>query len=372
MPDVSPVVSPVSSPRARRAYVPPDELWPLFRAIATYRVLTVPHAHALVLSSLDEGRVDRTTRKRVKTLVDRGFLGVFTVAGRPPIRFLHLLRPAFARWPALEAFATDHARKPPTPDLAIFAWHKAALAIAARAAGYEVGRDLGALTALRRSLIDRQTARAAKLSGRHRDDAELVLRSLRQLPYLQPWTTHACEGCGLELPIDTQAPRFCPECGSTFRRHAVSTPHQCDRCGVRAERTGPHTVSGSPCAGVLRHVDYLPFDLAWKRAADGFAVQVLFADNPYRATQTQLDELPLRVLGQPRIEVVVRPSDDGSVFDRSTKSYFVRGARLRSVLRAFSEQDARIDSFPFWTTAAVAPDATYPEAHFRVIQKEEP
>jgi hypothetical protein len=184
-------VSAAATSRARRAYSPPDELWPLFRAIATYRVLTVPHAHELVLSSLKEGRVERTTRKRVKTLVDRGFLGVFSVPGRPPTRFLHLLRPAFARWPALDSVATDHVRKPPTPDVALHAWHRVALAVAAKGAGYEVGRDLGALTALRRSLIDRQTARVAKLSGRPREDAELVLRALRQLPYLQPWTTQA-------------------------------------------------------------------------------------------------------------------------------------------------------------------------------------
>lgn len=368
MPDVSVSSEPA---RSRRAYIPPDELWPLFRAIASYRVLTVPHAHDLVLSSLDKGRVDRTTRKRVKTLVDRGFLGVLSVPGRPPTRFLHLLRPAFTRWPELEAVVTDHARKPPTPDLAIHAWHRAALAVAARAAGYTVGRDLAALTALRRSLVDRQTARVAKLNGRSREDAEVVLRSLRQLPYLQPWTTQACEGCGLELAIGAPAPKFCPECGGAFRRHAVAAPHECARCGTRAERTGPHVADGTPCPGILRHVDYLPFDLAWKRAADGFSVQVLFADNPYRATQTQLDELPLRVLGQPRIDVVVRPSDDGSVFDRGTNSYFVRGPRLRSTLRAFSERDARVDSFPFWTTATVAPDAVYPEAYFRVTQREQ-
>lgn len=368
MPDVTSVAP---ATRARRAYVPPDELWPLFRAIATYRVLTVPHAHALVLSSLDEGRGDRATRKRIKTLIDRGFLGVVSLPARPPVRFVHLLRPAFTRWPALEALVTDHTRKPPTPDIAIHAWHRSALAIAARAAGYEVGRDLAALTALRRNLIDRQIARVAKLNGRSREDAELVLRSLRQLPYLQPWTTHACEGCGLELPIESPAPKFCPECGGAFRRHAVATPHECARCGQRAERTGPHVLDGTPCPGVLRHVDYLPFDLAWKKTATGFAAHVLFADNPYRSTQAQLDELPLRVLGQPRLDVVVRPSDDGTVFDRATGAYFVRGPRLRSILRAFSEQDARVDSFPFWTTASVAPDAVYPEAYFRVVNHRE-
>lgn len=356
--------------RRRRKYIPPDELLPLFRAVARYRGLTVPHAHHLVLAGLDGGRAMRTTRERVQTLVTHGFLDVLTLPARPPVRFLHLTRSSFSRFPVLETLVTDNARKPPPPDLAVHAWHRAALAVSARAAGFEVGRDLAALTALRRSLVDRQQARVQAAPENRRAELEQVLSALRRLPLLTPWTTSVCEGCGLELAINDDAPRFCPECGSSFRRHVVATPHECSRCGLLAERGGVHVVAGKACPGVLRHVDHLPFDVAWKKTASGYEVQVLLADNPFRAIQSQLDELPLRIVGQPKLEVVVRPSDDGSVFDRARSSYAVRGPRYRAILRAFSEKNAKADSFPFWTTATVASDALYPEANFRAVTHE--
>jgi hypothetical protein len=311
----------------------------------------------------------RTTRERVQTLVTHGYLGVMTLPARPPVRFLHLTRAAFTRWPILDALVTDNARKPPPADLAAHAWHRAALVVAARADGFEVGRGIGALTALRRNLLDRQQGRTAGANAQP-GDVGRVLQSLRQLPLLQPWTTNVCDGCGLELAVNVEAPRFCAECGSTFRRHVVATPHECRRCGLQSERGGAHTVDGAPCSGSLRLVDYLPFDLAWRKSATGYEVRVLLADNPYRSIQTQLDELPLRIVGQPKLEIVIRPADDGSVFDRASATFAVRGPRFRALLRAFSERSAKTDSFPFWTTATVAPDAIYPEAHFRVVTHE--
>lgn len=358
------------APGRRRKYVPPDELFPLFRAVATYRALTVPHAHSLVFATHDGGRAMRTTRERVQTLVSHGFLGVLALPARPPVRFLHLTRAAFTRWPTLEALVTDNARKPPPAELAAHAWHRAALAVAARADGFEVGRDLGALTALRRNLLDRQQTRLAAGPATQPGDAGRVLQGLRQLPLLQPWTTNVCQGCGLELAVNADAPRFCSECGSTFRRHVVATPHECARCGLQSERGGAHAADGAPCSGILRLVDYLPFDLAWRKSPTGHEVRLLLADNPYRSIQSQLDELPLRVVGQPKLELVIRPADDGSVFDRTAATFAVRGPRYRALLRAFSASSAKTDTFPFWTTATVAPDAIYPEAHFRVVSHE--
>lgn len=357
-------------PGHRRKYVPPDELFPLFRAVASYRALTVPHAHRLVFATQAGGRALRTTRERVQTLVTHGFLGVLTLPARPPVRFLHLTRAAFTRWPALEVLVTDNARKPPPADLAAHAWHRAALAVAARADGFEVGRDIRALTALRRNLLDRQQVRIAAAPNAQAGDAGRVLQGLRQLPLLRPWTTNVCDGCGLELAVNVDAPRFCAECGSTFRRHVVATPHECRRCGLQSERGGGHAAEGAPCSGTLRLVDYLPFDLAWRRSATGHEVRVLLADNPYRSIQTQLDELPLRIVGQPKLEIVIRPADDGSVFDRASSTFAVRGPRYRALLRALSASSAKADTFPFWTTTTVAPDAIYPEAHFRVVTHE--
>ena len=364
--------------RRRRKYVPPDELLPLFQSVAHYRALTVPHAHHLVLANFEGGRTMRATRYRLQNLATHGFLDVVSIPARPPVRLFHLTRSSFARWPSLETLVTDHTRKPPVPDVAIHAWNRAALAVAARAAGYETGRDLRALTALRRSLVDRQTAAVHAAPDRLRPQLERILQQLRALPLIQPWTVEACEACGVELPIPWDGQerkkdraKFCEECGGALRQHVVATPHECGRCGVRSERGGEHVVEGVPCPGTLRLVDYLPFDLAWKRTPQGYEVQILFADNPFRSLQTQLAELPLRIIGQPRMDIVVRPSDDGSEFDRVSQTFQVRGPRYRALLRAFSEASAKADAFPFWTTASVASDAVYPEAHFRVVTTNE-
>jgi hypothetical protein len=127
-------------------------------------------------------------------------------------------------------------------------------------------------------------------------------------------------------------------------------------------------VGGRSCSGASRQVDYLPFDLAWRQTGGRYEVQILLADNPYRSLQAQLDELPLRVIGQPRVPLVLRSSDDGTVFDRASGRYAVKGPRFRALARAFHEGTAKSDAFPFWTTATVVPDATYPDAHFRVLQ----
>jgi hypothetical protein len=153
-----------------------------------------------------------------------------------------------------------------------------------------------------------------------------------------------------------------------FHARIVESPHKCARCGLQDEHGGAHIAEGIACPGYLRLVDYLPFDLAWRRDASGaFDVRVLLADNPYRSVQAQLDELPIRTFDQPRVPIVVRPSDDGTVFDMATKTYLQRGPRFRQLLRAFDPDSSRPESFPFWMTAKLI-HAVYPEAHFRVLK----
>jgi len=359
--------------RAVRKYVPPDALLPLFRAVATYRALSVPHAHELVLRDLGGGvgRSDRNTRLRIATLIQRGFLASTNLPARPPLRLVYLTAPAFTRFPELLTITTENARKEPPFDVAVHAWTRAALAVGAKQAGFTVGRDLNALSALRRFLVDQQDARVQAATGKQRDGLTFVAQALRNLPVLKPWTMGVCQSCSLELAIGEKPPRQCPECGGQFRPVVVAQPHECSVCGLRSERGGAHVVAGVQCPGLLRSIDYLPFDLAWRRAPrGGYEVQVLLADNPYRSVVAQLEELPIRIIDQPVVPIVLRPSDDGSLYDRETATYAVRGSRLRAFERALS-RFTKDTAFPYWMTTSVVTDAEYPAAHYRVVTRRE-
>jgi hypothetical protein len=66
----------------------------------------------------------------------------------------------------------------------------------------------------------------------------------------------------------------------------------------------------------------------------------------------QLNVLPLRVAGQPVVPVVLRTTDENSVFDSIARTWIATGTRHRELLRAFSEDgDPRL--FPFSKTAKV-------------------
>ena len=298
MSDVSAAAT-VAALKRRRRYVPRDDLLALFELVGRYRVLSTPHAHTLHFAGPKSATQPtlRATQLRIARLQEEGYLATFALPATPPVRFSFLTRAAFERFPALHGVCGDLARKRPAPDVAIHAWTRAALASSAQAAGFKVGRDLRALTALRRFLVDGQRARidAAK-PGLEREDAHRVLGLLRGRSLLQPWTVAVCEGCGLELPVNVPASPHCEECGGAFKLVVVTAPHSCARCGLQSERTGAHAVGGRSCSGASRQVDYLPFDLAWRQNGDGYEVQILLADNPYRSLQAQLDELPLRVI----------------------------------------------------------------------------
>ena len=357
------VTPPVKSRRNRFA---PREtsLLELFDLVGRYRAMSTPHLHELFLHG--EPTL-RATQRRVARLVENGFLQTLTIPARPPLRMSYLAAGAFSQCSELHHLFGPTSRAEPTPDIALHAWTRAALALAATKAGFTVGRDLAALTALRRFLIDGQRARIARAGSSAVLAAEQVLAQLRALPLLQPWFIARCERCAEALALNVRPTGPCEHCGGAMVSDVVPVPYACSVCGLQAAHAGAHGGSLGPCTGVLRRVDHLPFDLAWRRTGTGYDVQVLLADNPYRSVAAQLAELPLRVIGQPLVPIVLRASDDGTIFDLATRTYAVQGPRFRALQRAFVESNARDDAFPFWTTGTVLPDAYGPEAHFRVL-----
>lgn len=358
----------VKTKRAKRRYLPSPTIEPIFTEIARRRALCAQHIHALLQENTAEDKSLRSTRLRIQTWEKRGYLSHIVVSDRPPLRFFHVTREAYAYWPKMASVASKHVYSPPKPELAIHAWHRASLALAFRAEGYTVGRDIAALIALRRFLIDSQRARIEQASGRRQEELTQTLYALRDYGLLQPWVIFSCRRCGLELPIGSAKPGPCRECGDVFDVHAIHQPFECAICRKKGEAGGAHQVDGVSCPGTLRAVDYLPFDLAYKRTQAGYDVKVLLADHPFRSVATQLAELPLRIMGQTKVDVIVRPCEDGSVYDMKRRTYSVRGPRYRQYLRAFSQDDAKPDAFPYWMTANLLPEHLFPETHFRKLR----
>ncbi|MDP2345733.1 MAG: hypothetical protein Q8O67_32620 [Deltaproteobacteria bacterium] len=121
----------------------------------------------------------------------------------------------------------------------------------------------------------------------------------------------------------------------------------------------------------------LGWDIAWRASAaactaqhgQGTEVRVLFVEHPFQSLKRQLSSLPLQVVGQPRVSIVLRPAEDGSVVDKDGTA-LVRGARWRSLLRAFTKTTRPGAGFPLWVTADVV--HYRPELFFRVMRRGTP
>ncbi|MCC7111389.1 MAG: hypothetical protein IT382_18995 [Deltaproteobacteria bacterium] len=102
----------------------------------------------------------------------------------------------------------------------------------------------------------------------------------------------------------------------------------------------------------MRETDHVLFDVAWREGPAGMEVTLIVVHDPGRTIPEQLNVLPLRVAGQPIVPVVLRTTDENSVFDSIAGTWIATGTRHRELLRAFSaEGDRRL--LPFSRTAKV-------------------
>lgn len=288
---------------------------------------------------------------RIERLVDHGYL---TRARLPDTRqtIVHLTEKGRTAFPAVAAAFTDQVRKPPTDDVACWAWQRAALWAALRSDGFDVGNGLDALLALRRSLVDRHRAR----SGAPKGARDASLEALRRAPELTPHFYWRCVRCPWTGALDAPAAAPCTACAGDLKQQLVAHPWRCRVCQLLTRAFAPEHTSPSTktlCVGRLKPHRYLPFDVAHRqvpgRPPD---VRVLLVDNPMRSIESQLLALPLRFLEQPKLDVIIRPSDDGSVFDVDAGRWAMKGRRLRALEAAFKPHDnPRL--YPFWASAEV-------------------
>lgn len=335
--------------------------------MALGRLRAAPSSALHTLSLRHHYKSERAARARLSFLVDEKVLSHATIAGtKKSIYFLNT--GAFRLIPELATVASDNDRKRPTDPIAHWAHLRATIYAALVHDGYVVSADAKGVLALKRHLLRAMKARithASSLSPQPGQIARLTttLARLEQSPALRVPTvaTCRCEGAVYD-PIHPT----CSTCGVSYERKAHD-PWTCATCHRVSPEPAPHTVrqpdgTVTSCSGIMRKRPFLPYAVARRHDE----VQVVFIDHPYRALNEQLAELPARVPDQPSIHLIVRASDDGSVFDSETGAFRTTGPRHRALQRAFTPHDNPA-VFPFWETVNIV--HYRPELQHRVITR---
>ena len=297
---------------------------------------------------------------RTARLMTLGLRQRTRIAGLQAVAYL--LPGKCRRATSVTAAMSEQVRRVPAPDVAFWSLKRAALWSALAADGWLVGCGAREQLALRRSLVDRQKRRIQAAAGSAQEAAMKVLAALREHAMLSPPFELRCPRCGKGYGRSPNAGRVC-DCGAGLQAAVITRAARC-RCGdvvnlddaVQLER---HQAS---CGDASLRLASLPFDVAVRKSE----VMLLLVDEPRRSVFAQVNQLPLRILGQPRLNIVLRPSDDDSLWDATERRWLQRGRRYRLLERLFSTDHVQ-GQFPFSTTATVVDYR--PETALRVIHR---
>jgi hypothetical protein len=328
------------------------------RLVATLRCMGPKHLHQLAYGPM----TSRAAQARTARMVTLGFLQRTRPRGLNSIAYF--LTEKGRQATPLTAAMSEQVRRVPAPDVAFCALQRASLWASLVADGWAVGCGVREQLALRRDLVDRQKMRVDAAIGSAKDSAARVLSALRAHPALSPAFEVGCSSCGLGYAQVRRASALC-DCGSKLTATVITNAGQC-RCGQTVNvddsaQVDRHRKNCGPTA--VRLTAPLPFDVA-TRAGE---VVLLLVEDPRRSIFAQVADLPLRVLGQPRLPVILRPSDDDSLYDASARRWLQKGKRYRLLERLFSEE--HVDGhFPFSTTSKVVDYR--PETALRVLHRQ--
>ena len=97
----------------------------------------------------------------------------------------------------------------------------------------------------------------------------------------------------------------------------------------------------------------LPYSVAWRGPTSApMDLRLVVVLSPRRSQRKQLEDLPLRIAGQPVIPLILRPADDGTMVHRKTGAFTYKGPQYRALMRSFREHRNPC-AFPYWLAAAV-------------------
>lgn len=326
----------------------------VLRALACLRLMTRSDVEAIAHRSMVH---DSSVSRDLLKLVTRGYCHHFNMDGLP-IRDSYGLAYGAAKVLPVASALTASWRLEPAPETAFYLLQRASLWSALTKDGWTVGNRSRARLALRRSLVDRQRTVVDREQGKAKEVAGAVLARLRAAPDLSP---HAEMRCVCGFSCSPKDHRRCPRCKSDLKAVIMESAAQCG-CGAIVDLDHPPAVQEHKACGHWRLLPPLPYDVADKAGE----VMILLCDNPRASIVKQAAALPLRVLGQPRLSVVLRPCDDNSLYDAVGKRWVMKGPRLRLLEHLFSD-DHLAGHFPYATTADVVDYR--PEAQLRVLKR---
>lgn len=337
----------------------------LFLLLTTLRAASSEALHALHFADHPHGGASlRSTYRWLAVFEEANLLERQILAGhRSVYRMTHR---ALTSSPRVARRATETFRRPMSQAIASYTWLRSSVWAEMKNRGYRVGRGRDELRALRRFLVDTQREKLRSLAGADKHAAERVLQLLRGQPAITPLFRSYCSACGARGALG-QALESCVKCKAKVTQVASELRFECPECGHASDgEDGPHEDARDRrrrCSAQLRETDHLPFDVAWREAPGGTEVVLIVVDDPTRALEDQLNVLPLRISGQPRLPVMLRTTDEESIFDSINGAWIATGSRHRDLLRAFGDGGLR-SLFPFVTTTT--PFDVRPELQLRL------
>lgn len=317
----------------------------LFDVFPLLRAASAESLHAFFFAPKRRIRSVRTSARMIAKLLDEGYLARQPIDGGRSI--YHLTRKSVALFTAEGIDVSDMLRRSVTPAIGGYLWLRASLLCRLLGWGYRVGRGPEAVHALRRFFVDAVRERAVRLP--RREDYELTLKWLRE--NFRPPILDECRACSIRV-IDAVGGR-CPRCRRRTHGSLPARTFRCGTCSAVVVAPGPHRASNGLCAGLVRELDCLPFDLAWRWSVKTVEVTVPFVDNPARGLLAQLKELPLRHTNDPKVRVILRTTDPDSLFSRTRGEWANIGPRHRLMLRAFSH-DGLPREYPYVLSSTIA------------------
>lgn len=352
--------------KANRKNVLAAEYEGLFLLLTTLRAASAHSLHTLYFAARAAPTTRRQTRRELSALVENGLLEREALTASRCV--YRLTSRSYASSERVRQRATETIRAPIADHIGGYCWLRAAVWAELASSGYRVGRGRDEVRALRRFLVDRQRAVVAAASGADKADTERVLAMLRTDPSLTPVFRSRCPRCGAVGAVNVSLDR-CAACGARPNQVVSELRFECPKCHFASDVAEPRHGAARACDGGMREVDHLSFDVAWRPSGAGADVVLVLVDNPERKLKDQLQPLPLRIAGQPRVPIILRTTDPYSVFDPVAHEWIAKGDRHRELLRAFSEDgDRRL--FPFVTTSVVVDIQPNLQLRLRVQRRE--
>ncbi|HUQ50693.1 MAG TPA: hypothetical protein VM692_00640, partial [Gammaproteobacteria bacterium] len=308
----------------------------LFRVLAEIRAASADSLDELFFQRVFLKQCRRSTNGMLARLVEEGFLARMDLKQARVI--YHLTRKSLATIEVAGIHVPETLRRPPTDELGQVFWLRASLRAEHSRLGFTVGRGPREAYALRRFLIDSVERSAA---------SRALLAELRADPALCPPMTDGCERCGF-IAAYGAARAMCPRCANITSPVPLGRAFKCATCDVIAATPGPH----GRCTALMRELECLPVDVAWRKVGERYDVRIVFVDNPVHGLRAQLEKLPVQHMDQPKVPILLRSADPESRYDRGNAAWASKGPRHQLLDAAFSEEGLN-DLWPIESTTRV-------------------